>query len=63
MYVMLLGRLWQHDVDGTHKGKKDIYIFKWKSRKIALKPIGGQTETFKVDKDYFCQSATLVYSW
>jgi len=24
---ILLGRPWQHDVDATHKGRKNIYVF------------------------------------
>jgi len=24
---ILLGRLWQHDVDATYKGKENIYMF------------------------------------
>ena len=35
----LLGRLWQHDIDVTHKGKENIYIFTWKGKKIDIRPI------------------------
>ena len=27
---ILLGRLWKHDADATHRGKKNIYMFIWK---------------------------------
>ena len=36
---VLLGRPWQHDVDATHKGKENIYIFTWKGKRIVMKPI------------------------
>ena len=35
---ILLGRPCQHDVDATHKGKKNIYMFSWKGKRVALKP-------------------------
>ena len=33
---VLLGRLWQYDVDATHKGRKNYYLFSWKGKKIAI---------------------------
>ena len=35
---MLLGRPWQHDVDATHRDKKNIYMFTWEGKRIAMKP-------------------------
>lgn len=35
---LLLGRPWQFDVNATHRGKENNYIFEWKGRKIALAP-------------------------
>jgi len=35
---ILLGRLWQRDVDATHKGNENIYMFPWKGQRVALKP-------------------------
>lgn len=35
---ILLGRLWQYDVDVVHKGMQNIYVFTWKGKKIALLP-------------------------
>jgi len=37
-YILLI-RPWQHDVDTTHQGKRNIYIFTWKGNRIAMKPI------------------------
>lgn len=48
---ILLGRPWQHDVDATHKGRKNVYIFWWKEKKIAIPPNefkGDQPKTAKV---------------
>lgn len=44
---MLLGRPWQYDIDATHKGRQNIYIFKWKGKRIAVVPIGIKLETPK----------------
>ena len=33
---VLLGRPWQFDVDATHKGRDNVFIFKWGSHKITL---------------------------
>jgi len=31
----LLGRLWQHDVDATHRDKNNNYMFTWKGKRVA----------------------------
>ncbi|GJU17315.1 transposon ty3-I gag-pol polyprotein [Tanacetum coccineum] len=31
-----LGRQWQRDVDSTHQGKSNIYLFKWCGKTIAM---------------------------
>jgi len=36
---ILLKRLWQHDVDSTHKGRENIYVFTWKGKRIFMRPI------------------------
>ena len=36
---ILLERLWQHDVDATYKEKKNIYMFIWKGKIVAMMPI------------------------
>jgi len=36
---ILLGRPWQHDVDATHSGKRNIYTFTWKGKRVAMRPI------------------------
>ncbi|GJW93896.1 transposon ty3-I gag-pol polyprotein, partial [Tanacetum coccineum] len=37
---VLLGRPWQHDVDSTHQGKSNMYLFKWSRKNIAMLPLG-----------------------
>ena len=36
---ILLGRPWQHNVDATYQAKKNIYMFTWEGKRIAMKPI------------------------
>ncbi|GJU41845.1 hypothetical protein Tco_1194802 [Tanacetum coccineum] len=33
---VLLGRPWQHDMDATHQGKSNMYLFKWSGKTIAI---------------------------
>ncbi|GKC74288.1 transposon ty3-I gag-pol polyprotein, partial [Tanacetum coccineum] len=33
---VLLGRPWQRDVDSTHQGKPNMYLFKWCGKTIAM---------------------------
>jgi len=40
---ILLGRSWQYEVHAKHKDKKNIYMFLWKDKKIALRLVGDQT--------------------
>ncbi|GKD76537.1 hypothetical protein Tco_1339158 [Tanacetum coccineum] len=37
---VLLGIPWQHDVDSTHQGKSNMYVFKWSGKTIATLPLG-----------------------
>ncbi|GJT25422.1 transposon ty3-I gag-pol polyprotein [Tanacetum coccineum] len=37
---LLLRRPWQHDVDSTHQGKLNMYLFKWSGKTIAMLHIG-----------------------
>ena len=48
-YHILLGRLWSHDVDTTHEGKENIYIFTWKGKRVTMRPI-PPTPTFTQQK-------------
>ena len=43
----LLGRPWQYDVDATHRGKENIYVFSWKGKMIALHSISSQAKNSK----------------
>ena len=36
---ILLGRPWQDDVDATHRGKMNIYMFNWKGKKVVIRLI------------------------
>ncbi|KAG8642514.1 hypothetical protein MANES_12G091951v8 [Manihot esculenta] len=38
---ILLGRLWQFDVDALHKGKENSYMFTWNQKKITILPSGS----------------------
>ncbi|GKD44298.1 hypothetical protein Tco_1268943 [Tanacetum coccineum] len=37
---VLLERPWQHDVDFTHQGKSNMYLFKWSGKTIDMLPLG-----------------------
>jgi len=47
---ILLGRPWQHDVDATHRGKENIYMFPWKGKEAAMRPIPPAPKTKKEEK-------------
>ncbi|GKA42378.1 transposon ty3-I gag-pol polyprotein [Tanacetum coccineum] len=51
---VLLGRPWQHDVDSTHQGKSNMYLFKWSGKTIAMLPLGVVSPKKKLE------SKTLV---
>jgi len=44
---IFLGRSWQHDVDATHKGRDNIYVFTWKGKRVATRPIPPPPESTK----------------
>ncbi|XP_020272569.1 uncharacterized protein LOC109847748 [Asparagus officinalis] len=52
---MLIGRPWQFDVDATHKGKDNVYVFKKDGRQIVLKPLTekGPNKTIVAKKKTF----------
>ena len=52
--MCLLGRPWQHDVDATHQGKSNMYLFKWNGKTIAMLPLGVTSPAKKLE------SKTLV---
>ena len=47
---ILLGRPWQHDVDAADKGRKNVYIFWWKEKKIAILPNEFKGDNPKISK-------------
>ena len=36
---ILLRRSWQHNIDATHRGKENIYMFIWKGKRVAMRLI------------------------
>ncbi|XP_020266855.1 uncharacterized protein LOC109842381 [Asparagus officinalis] len=52
---ILLGGPWQFDIDITHRGKNNVYIFKKNGCQIVLKPLTekGPTKTIIADKKSF----------
>ena len=50
---VLLGKAWQRDVDVTHRDKKNIYVFTWKDKRIAMKPMPLSPKQTKEDKSKF----------
>ncbi|KAK0587460.1 hypothetical protein LWI29_023138 [Acer saccharum] len=36
---LLLGRPWQYDMDATHNGRDNRYVFTWQDRELALMPL------------------------
>ena len=47
---ILLERSWQHDVNATHQGKTNIYMFTCEDKKIAMKPIPPVPKPTKEEK-------------
>ncbi|XP_077217939.1 uncharacterized protein LOC143852441 [Tasmannia lanceolata] len=41
---ILLGWPWQYDVDSTHRGKDNVYVFVKDGRKIILAPMKGENQ-------------------
>ena len=50
---ILLGRPCQHDVDTTHKGKENIYMFTWKGKRVAISPISPIKKSTKENEPKF----------
>ncbi|GJX87945.1 putative nucleotidyltransferase, ribonuclease H, partial [Tanacetum coccineum] len=46
---VLLGRPWQHDMDATHKGKSNMYLFKWSSKTIVVLFLGVVSPKMKLE--------------
>ena len=58
---VLLGRPWQFDVDITYKRRKNIYLFDWGGKKIAMVP--KDNEVSKMNKGVISRSlVSLVTS-
>ncbi|GJT43376.1 transposon ty3-I gag-pol polyprotein [Tanacetum coccineum] len=56
---VLLGRPWQHDVDSTHQGKLNMYLFKWCGKTIAMLSLSVVSTKTKLENKTL---ATLVAS-
>ena len=44
---ILLGRPWQHDVNATHKGKENMYMFTWRGKRVVMRPISPTSKSTK----------------
>ncbi|GKC48296.1 transposon ty3-I gag-pol polyprotein [Tanacetum coccineum] len=51
---VLLGRPWKHDVDATHQGKSNMYLFKWCKKTIVMLSLSVVSPKRKLDspKDF-----------
>ncbi|GJW17389.1 transposon ty3-I gag-pol polyprotein, partial [Tanacetum coccineum] len=51
---VLLGRPWKHDVDATHQGKSNMYLFKWCGKTILMLSLSVVSPKRKLDspKDF-----------
>ncbi|GKE02833.1 transposon ty3-I gag-pol polyprotein, partial [Tanacetum coccineum] len=56
---VLLGRPWQHDMDATHKGKSNMYLFRWSGKTIAMLSLSVISPKTKLENKTL---ATLVAS-
>lgn len=50
-YHFILGRPWQYDVEATHRGKENFYVFFKNGKKIVIGPInkGNVPKTYKME--------------
>jgi hypothetical protein len=55
---VLLGRPWQHDVDATHRGKNNTYMFLWKGKRVAMKPTPPIPKPTKEEEPKFLSMCT-----
>nr|GEY20837.1 transposon Ty3-I Gag-Pol polyprotein [Tanacetum cinerariifolium] len=46
---VLLGRPWQRDVDSTHQGKSNMYLFKWCGKTIAMLSLSVVSPKMKLE--------------
>ncbi|GJU84693.1 hypothetical protein Tco_1292239 [Tanacetum coccineum] len=56
---VLLGRPWQHDMDVTHQGKSNMYLFRWSEKTIAMLSLSVISRKMKLENKTL---ATLVAS-
>jgi len=50
---ILLGWPWQYDINATHRDKRNIYMFTWEGKRIAMKPIPPPPKPTKEVKPKF----------
>nr|GEX99253.1 putative nucleotidyltransferase, ribonuclease H [Tanacetum cinerariifolium] len=56
---VLLGRPWKHDMDATHQGKSNMYLFRWSRKTIAMLSLSVISPKMKLENKTL---ATLVAS-
>ena len=50
---ILLERSWQHEINATHRGKRNNYMFTWEGKRIAMKLIPLPPKLIKVGESKF----------
>ncbi|GJU49904.1 hypothetical protein Tco_1219459 [Tanacetum coccineum] len=48
-YHVLLRRPWQNNMDATHQGKSNMYLFKWSGKTIAILPLSVVSPKTKLE--------------
>ncbi|GJU67611.1 transposon ty3-I gag-pol polyprotein [Tanacetum coccineum] len=56
---VLFRRPWKHDMDATHQGKSNMYLFRWRGKTIAMLSLSVISPKMKLDNKTL---ATLVAS-
>ncbi|GJV04154.1 hypothetical protein Tco_1337723 [Tanacetum coccineum] len=56
---VLLGRPWKHDMDATHQGKSNMYLFRWSIKTIAVLSLSVISPKMRLENKTL---ATLVAS-
>jgi hypothetical protein len=59
---VILGRPWQYDVDATHRGRKNAYVFSWKGKKIVVTAKMGLPNPFAAESQASCHCFDLFFT-
>jgi len=47
------GEIRHHDISATHRSKENIYMFNWKSKRVAMRPIPPAPKAIKEEEPRF----------